>query len=104
MLCNTQAAMHIRAVTLLAAVALAGCAHPSVQDMRNGQHSLTATAPSGGFSGSREEAIERANAYCARSGQQAVLEGFYDKPQLGAAGEHSSSLIFSCAGPQRLHF
>lgn len=97
--------MYLRAARVLAAVALAGCAQqPPVQELRNGQHSLTATAPSGGFSGSREEAIERANAYCARSGQQAVIDGFYDKAQLGAAGEHSSSLIFSCTAPRRLHF
>lgn len=91
-------------VTLLGMVALLGCAQPQVQDMSNGQHSLTATAPSGGYSGSREEAIERANEYCARSGQQAVIDGFYDKPQLGAAGEHSSSLIFSCAAQRKLQF
>lgn len=91
-------------VLVLAAVALPGCAPESVQNLRNGQHSLTATAPSGGHSGSREEAIERANAYCARSGQQAVIDGFYDKPQLGAHGEHSSSLIFSCAAAPKLHF
>lgn len=89
---------------LLSVLALEGCAQQAVQDMRNGQHSLSATAPSGGFSGSREEAIERANDYCARSGQQAVLDGFYDKPQLGAAGEHTTSLIFSCAAPRKLQF
>jgi hypothetical protein len=91
-------------VTLLGMAALLGCAQPQVQDMRNGQHSLSATAPSGGYSGSREAAIERANDYCARSGQQAVIAGFYDKPQLGAAGEHTSSLIFSCAPQRKLQF
>jgi hypothetical protein len=91
-------------VVMLSAMALGGCAQPAVQDMRNGQHSLTATAPSGGFSGSHEEAIERANDYCARSGQQAVLDGFYDKPQLGPAGEHTTSLIFSCTARPKLQF
>jgi hypothetical protein len=85
---------------------LVGCASSNVQvqDMGNGQHSLTATAPSGGFAGSHEEAVEQANDYCGRSGQQAVIDGFYDKSALGAEGEHTSSIIFRCAAPRVLRF
>jgi hypothetical protein len=94
---------HVRAV-MLAALLLAGCAHTEVQHMANGQHFLTATAPSGGFYGSHEEAVERANDFCGKHRQAAVIDGFYDKSQPGPLGEHSSSVIFRCAAPTMLHF
>jgi len=85
-------------VMLAAAVLLlASCAHVAVQDIGHGQHSLTASAPSGGYDGSREEAIEEANEYCAKAAQNAVIDGFFDKSALGPNGEHSSSIIFRCA-------
>jgi len=80
------------------------CAHLEVQDMGNGQHSLSAVASSGGYAGSHEEAVERANDFCRKSGQQAVIDGFYDKPDIGPLGEHTSSIIFSCTPPKTLHF
>ena len=94
----------MKAVLVTVVALLAGCTHAPVQDMSNGQHSLSATAPSGGFDGSREEAIEAANDFCQRSGQQAVIDGFYDKSALGPLGEHTSSIIFRCAPPHTLHF
>lgn len=94
----------MKAVLATVVALLAGCTHAPVQDMSNGQHSLSATAPSGGFDGSREEAIEAANDFCQRSGQQAVIDGFYDKSALGPLGEHTSSIIFRCAPPHTLHF
>ena len=94
----------MKAVLATVVTLLAGCTHAPVQDMSNGQHSLSATAPSGGFDGSREEAIEAANDFCQRSGQQAVIDGFYDKSALGPLGEHTSSIIFRCAPPHTLHF
>jgi len=75
-----------------------------VQELGNGQHSLTATAPSGGFDGSREEAIEQADDFCRQSGQQTIIDGFYDKSALGPLGEHTSSIIFRCGPPHTLHF
>jgi hypothetical protein len=83
-LCNPQRCMDIfvnriwisfvpRALVGPMVVALGACAHVDVQDMGNGQHSLTTISSSGGFSGSREEAIERANDWCAKSGAQAVI-------------------------------
>jgi hypothetical protein len=83
---------------------LAGCTQQPVQHMGNGQHSLSATAPSGGFDGSREAAIEAANDFCNKSGQQPVIDGFYDKSALGPLGEHTSSIIFRCGPPHTLHF
>jgi hypothetical protein len=89
---------------LAAILLLAGCTHVQVQDMGNGQHSLTATAPSGGFDGSHEEAIEEANDFCHRAGQQPLIDGFFDKSALGPVGEHTSSIIFRCVAPHTLHF
>jgi hypothetical protein len=84
-----------------AALLLSGCAHPlPVADMGAGQHSLTATSSSGGYYGSREEAVEEANDYCGRSGQRAVTAGFYDKAEIGPHGEHTTSIIFTCAAPK----
>jgi len=83
---------------------LAACAHLDVLDMGNGRHSLTAVSPSGGYAGSHEEAVERANEFCGRSRQGAVIEGFEDKPGVGPLGEHTSSIVFSCAAPKELHF
>ena len=94
----------MKAVLAAVVAVLAGCTHVPVQDMNNGQHSLSATASSGGFDGSREEAIEAANDFCHRSGQQAVIDGFYDKSALGPLGEHTSSIIFRCGPPRTLHF
>jgi hypothetical protein len=94
----------MRAALAAIVALLVGCTHVAVQDMGNGQHSLSATAPSGGFDGSREEAIEQANEFCRSSGQQPIIDGFYDKSAVGAGGEHTSSIIFRCGPPHTLHF
>jgi uncharacterized protein YcfJ len=92
-------------VLAAAALLLSGCAHNDVQDMGHGQHSLTAaSAFGGGYAGSHEEAIQEANSFCSRSGQQAVIGGFYDKSGLGPLGEHYSTIIFNCAPLTKLHF
>jgi len=94
----------MRARVLTALLLLSGCAHDAVHDMDNGQHTLTATGASGGVQGSHEAAFERANEFCDRSGQQAVIGAFYDKAEIGPRGEHTSTIIFSCATPRTLHF
>ena len=94
----------MKPVLTAALVLLAGCTHLAVQDMDNGQHTLTATADSGGVSGSHEEAVEQANDYCGKNGQQAVIGSFYDRSAPGPKGEHASTIIFSCAAPRVLHF
>jgi hypothetical protein len=95
-----------RSVLLVAAAlaAPAGCTHLAVQDLGHGRYSLTATAASGGFYGSREAAVEEANEFCRRHGEAAVTDGFYDKSGIGPAGEHTSSILFRCAQPQPLRF
>jgi hypothetical protein len=92
---------------ILAAISfplLAGCSRSNVQDTGNGEHVVTGTAASGGYTGSREEAIEQANEYCDESKQKAVIESFDDKPGAGPKGEHTSSMVFTCAAPLALHF
>lgn len=96
--------MRVLALAVLALVC--GCAHPAVQvqDMSNGQHSLTATSESGGLEGSREAAVERANAYCGQNRQQPVIASFYDRSAVGTQGQRTSTIIFSCAAPRVLQF
>jgi hypothetical protein len=89
---------------LAASILLTACSHVNVTDRSNGEHLVTGTASSGGYTGSREEAIEQANDFCHRSRQQPVIASFDDKPELGPKGEHTSSVVFTCAAPQVLHF
>jgi len=96
----------MRTVAIVLLMLLGACAHPGlrVEDMSNGQHSLTATSPSGGVEGSRETAVQLANAYCDRTHQQPVIASFYDRGGVGPQGEHTSTIIFACAAPAVLHF
>lgn len=87
-----------------AAVGLCACTQQPVVDVGNGRYALVAVSASGGYAGSHEEAIERANDYCGRFHQQAVIDGFDDQPQLGPQGEHTSSVVFICAVPRALRF
>ena len=87
-------------ITLVAGVVLAACEHqPPVQEMSNGEFSLTATSSSSGYGGSRRLAVQKANTYCGRSGQRAATASLSDKAELGPNGEHSSTIIFTCATP-----
>ena len=94
----------MRAAIAVAVVLLAACARTPVSDLGQGRYSLTAAAPSGGFSGSHEEAIERANEFCARQEQAAVTDSFYDHSEIGPDGAHSSTILFRCAVRQALKF
>jgi hypothetical protein len=95
----------MRVTSLIAVLLLAACAtHTDVRDAGNGRHALVAVSSSGGYNGSHEEAVERANDYCSRLRQTAVIEGFEDEPGVGPEGEHTSSLVFTCVAPKALHF
>jgi hypothetical protein len=97
----------MKALACVFALSLAAaCAHTptQVQDLGRGRHALTAMSPSGGYYGSREEAVEQANDFCGKHAQQAVVDGFYDKAEAGAQGEHTSSVFFRCETPPRLQF
>lgn len=91
-------------VCTVAVALMVGCAHVAVRDLGEGQHALTAVAPSGGYAGSHEEAVEEANAFCSQSRRTAVIERFEDSPTLGPLGEHTSTAVFTCAAPAVLHF
>lgn len=86
------------------AACLCACTPPPVADVGNGRYALVAVSASGGYSGSHEEAVERANDYCGRFHQRAVIDAFDDKPGVGPQGEHTSSVVFSCAPPRALQF
>ncbi len=95
----------MRVTSLIALLLLGACAtHADVQDVGHGRHSLVAVSSSGGYIGSHEEAVERANDYCSRLRQIAVIEGFDDTPGVGPEGEHMSRMVFTCAPPKGLRF
>jgi hypothetical protein len=94
----------MRVATLAMILLLAGCAHADVRDAGNGMHSVTDTAAWGGYTGSHEENIEQANDFCSKSGQQAVIESFADKPGVGPKGQQTSTLVFGCAARPVLQY
>jgi hypothetical protein len=75
---------------------LSACAYVPIQDLADGGHSLTATAKSGGYAVSREQALEDANDYCARSRKRALVQSYDDLPAAGLDAPHSSRLNFAC--------
>ena len=94
----------MRVATLAASLLLASCAHHDVQDAGNGMHSVTDSASWGGYTGSHEENIEQANSFCRKSGQQAVIESFEDKPGVGPKGQQTSTMVFGCGAPPTLQY
>jgi hypothetical protein len=91
-------------ISLLVAGALGACAHSQVQDLGDGRHLITALSPSGGYYGSHEEALEEANDFCAKTRQTAAIDHFEDLPGAGPAGQHTSTMVFTCTAPAVLHF
>jgi hypothetical protein len=83
---------------MLCLLMLSACAGQEVNDAGGGRHSLTATSTHGVLA-ARERAEKLANRYCARSGQQAVVEGFDDKTLGGVVGDPTSSVVFTCGIP-----
>jgi hypothetical protein len=94
----------MRAATLATVLLAAGCTHTEVRDAGNGMHSVTDTAAWGGYTGSHEENIEQANDFCAKSGQQAVIESFEDKPGVDPKGRQTSTLVFGCGARPVLQY
>jgi hypothetical protein len=91
-------------LALTAVVLLCACGHMRVTDLGDGRHSLTASSPTGGYSGSHEEVLESANDFCRKSHQAVVIDHFDDAPEVGPYGEHTSNLVFKCAAPLVLNF
>ena len=94
----------MRVATLATILLAVGCSHADVRDAGNGMHSVTGTAAWGGYTGSHEENIEQANDFCSKSGQQAVIESFEDKPGIGPKGQQSSTMVFACAARPALQY
>lgn len=95
----------MRAAILATILLVAGCSsHSDVRDAGNGKHSVTDTAAWGGYTGSHEENIEEANAFCARIGQQAVIDSFEDIAGVGPKGQQTSTMVFGCAAPPVLKY
>lgn len=85
-----------RAAASLALLLLAGCSDLKVDDLADGRHALTSTSPSGDYYGSREEAVDRANEYCHRYKQTAVIERFEDEPVTGLQSGRTTRVVFTC--------
>jgi len=80
---------------LLVLILLAGCESSGpVLDMGNGKHSLMASGMS--MARAHERATEEANAYCAKSGKSAAIDGFEDKTFSSSWGGPTASVKFSC--------
>ena len=94
----------MRMATLAAVLLLGSCSHSDVRDAGNGMHSVTDTAAWGGYTGSHEENIEQANDFCAKTGEQAVIGSFEDKPGTGPKGQETSTMLFSCGARPQLQY
>jgi hypothetical protein len=76
---------------------LSACAS-NVIDAGAGRYSATASSTKG-LVVARERAEKLANRYCARSGQQAVVQSFNDQRLAGVVGDPTSSVVFTCGAP-----
>ena len=95
--------MRVMTSASLAAVSLllCGCSllepgNPEAQDMGGGHYSVTGTTVSTNITSARQDAAALANAFCARSSRQAVIENFDDFAHGGHSGGPSSSAVFYC--------
>jgi hypothetical protein len=83
---------------LLGGCSLMGPSKPETLDMGGGLHSVTGTTLSTNIAAAREDAAERANAFCRASSHQAVIENFDDRRVHGDdhSGASTSSAVFYC--------
>lgn len=65
-------------------------------EMGGGQYSVTGTTLSTNITSARRDAAAQANAFCAQSARQAVIEHFDDFAQGGHWGGPTSSAVFYC--------
>jgi len=81
---------------LLCGCSVLGPGNPEAQDMGGGRYSVTGTTVSTNITSARQDAAALANAFCARSSRQAVIENFDDFAHGGHSGGPSSSAVFYC--------
>lgn len=87
----------MKLLTIVFVVAVAGCVSASeVQPIGNGRFMITGRA-SGGLNAGKEttQATKEANAYCAKSGKQMVLQNV-DKTGNAAVFGENVALTFTC--------
>jgi hypothetical protein len=80
-----------------------GCSSQKVVDAGAGRYSVTATSTHG-LLAARDRAVNLANHYCGRSGQQAVVQSFDDQRLAGVVGDPTSSVVFTCGAPNTTAF
>ena len=81
---------------LLCGCSLLGSAEPSAVEMGGGRYSVTGSTLSTNITSARRDAAEQANAFCAQSSRQAVIEHFDDFAQGGHPGGPTTSAVFYC--------
>jgi hypothetical protein len=81
---------------LLCGCSLLGPGKPDALDMGGGRYSVTGTTVSTNLTSARQDAAEQANAFCARSSRQAVIQNFDDFAHGGHWGGPTSSAVFYC--------
>ena len=81
---------------LLCGCSLIGPSKPEAHDMGGGRYSVTGTTLSSNITSARQDATALANAFCARSSRQAVIENFDDFVHGGHRGGPTSSAVFYC--------
>ena len=102
---NRYKAMSKLKLPVLGLMSLLGaCAHVGIQEVGHGQCSVSGISSSGGYHGSREEAIESANEYCGRFGKAGRSMAFSDEADVDAHGERMSSVTFHRVPSQPLEF
>jgi hypothetical protein len=97
------AKMRVMTSALLATLSLllCGCSllepnRPDALDMGGGRYSVTGTTLSTNITSARQDAAEQANAFCARSSRQAVIQNFDDFANGGHRGGPTTSAVFYC--------
>lgn len=89
-------------MVLFALVLLCGCSligasdRPEALDMGGGRYSVTGTTLSPSVGSARQDASDRAAAFCGASSHQAVIESFADKASGDAWGAPTTNAVFYC--------
>jgi len=89
------------AVLATVSILLCGCSlmapsGPQAMDMGGGHYSVTGSTLSTNITSARQDAAAQANAFCAHSSRQAVIENFDDFLHGGHSGGPTSSAVFYC--------
>jgi hypothetical protein len=91
----TSASLAIVSI-LLCGCSLMGPSKPDALDMGGGRYSVTGSTLSTNITSARQDAAAQANAFCASSARQAVIQNFDDFVHGGHWGGPTSSAVFYC--------